>query len=134
MYFNRGSLPWQGLKAITKRQKYDRITERKISTPVDILCKGHPVEFAQYLNYCKGLRFEDKPDYAYLRKMFSDLFQREGFESDGMWEWNLARSGERENNNNTAPAPTIQAAVAGAPHPSASTMAMQGSVAAGTQK
>ena len=42
MYFNRGSLPWQGLKAATKRQKYERISEKKMSTPVEELCKGFP--------------------------------------------------------------------------------------------
>lgn len=41
MYFNRGSLPWQGLKAATKRQKYERISEKKMSTPVEELCKGY---------------------------------------------------------------------------------------------
>lgn len=39
MYFNRGSLPWQGLKAATKRQKYERISEKKMSTPLEELCK-----------------------------------------------------------------------------------------------
>lgn len=39
MYFNRGSLPWQGLKAATKKQKYEKISEKKMSTPVEILCK-----------------------------------------------------------------------------------------------
>lgn len=42
MYFNRGSLPWQGLKAATKRQKYERISEKKMSTPIEELCKGYP--------------------------------------------------------------------------------------------
>lgn len=42
MYFNRGSLPWQGLKAATKRQKYERISEKKLSTPIEELCKGYP--------------------------------------------------------------------------------------------
>lgn len=42
MYFNRGSLPWQGLKAATKRQKYERISEKKMSTPIEDLCKGYP--------------------------------------------------------------------------------------------
>jgi casein kinase 1 epsilon len=42
MYFNRGSLPWQGLKAATKRQKYERISEKKMSSPIDELCKGYP--------------------------------------------------------------------------------------------
>lgn len=46
MYFNRGSLPWQGLKAATKRQKYERISEKKMSTPIEELCKGYPGKFS----------------------------------------------------------------------------------------
>lgn len=42
MYFNLGSLPWQGLKAATKRQKYERISEKKMSTPIEVLCKSYP--------------------------------------------------------------------------------------------
>ena len=42
MYFMRGSLPWQGLKAATKRQKYERISEKKMSTPIEELCKSFP--------------------------------------------------------------------------------------------
>ncbi|PLW33880.1 hypothetical protein PCASD_20555 [Puccinia coronata f. sp. avenae] len=52
MYFLRGSLPWQGLKAATKKQKFD-----------------------------------DKPDYPYLRKLFRDLFVREGYGYDYVFDW-----------------------------------------------
>ena len=76
IYFCRGSLPWQGLKAATKRQKYDRIMEKKMTTPNNILCKGLPSEFLEYMNYVKTLRFDDKPDYPYLRKLFRDLFKK----------------------------------------------------------
>lgn len=43
------------------------------------LCKGYPNEFASYFHYCRSLRFEDKPDYAYLKRIFRDLFIREGW-------------------------------------------------------
>lgn len=89
LYFCRGSLPWQGLKAQTKKQKYDRISEKKLATPVETLCRGFPPEFANYLNYTRSLRFADKPDYAYLRKLFRDLFIREGFVFDGVYDWTL---------------------------------------------
>ena len=42
MYFCRGSLPWQGLKAATKKQKYDRIMEKKMTTSTEVLCRGFP--------------------------------------------------------------------------------------------
>jgi hypothetical protein len=77
-YFLRGSLPWQGLKAATKRQKYEKISEKKMSTPIEVLTKGYPIEFTTYFQYCRALRFDDKPDYSYMRKVFRDLFTREG--------------------------------------------------------
>ncbi|KAG2216926.1 hypothetical protein INT45_004122 [Circinella minor] len=87
MYFCRGQLPWQGLKAATKKQKYDRIMEKKMTTPTELLCRGFPSEFAIYLNYTRSLRFDDKPDYSYLRKLFRDLFVREGYQYDYMFDW-----------------------------------------------
>ncbi|POS85014.1 casein kinase I like hhp1, partial [Erysiphe pulchra] len=89
LYFCRGSLPWQGLKAATKKQKYDRIMERKMTTPVESLCRGFPAEFTVYLNYARSLRFDDKPDYSYLRKIFRDLFVREGFQYDYVFDWTV---------------------------------------------
>ena len=47
--------------------------EKKMSTPTELLCHGLPNEFVLYLNYCKNLRFEDKPDYNYLKNLFRDL-------------------------------------------------------------
>lgn len=96
MYFLRGSLPWQGLKAATKKQKYDRIMEKKMTTPTEYLCRGFPNEFAIYLNYCRSLRFDDKPDYSYLRKLFRDLFVREGFQYDYVFDWSVQQRNEEQ--------------------------------------
>ncbi|KAK6795994.1 hypothetical protein RDI58_009449 [Solanum bulbocastanum] len=94
MYFLRGSLPWQGLKAGTKKQKYERISEKKVSTSIEAfytLCRGYPTEFASYFHYCRSLRFEDKPDYAYLKRIFRDLFIREGFQFDYVFDWTILK-------------------------------------------
>ncbi|KAK8541547.1 hypothetical protein V6N13_137842 [Hibiscus sabdariffa] len=91
LYFLRGSLPWQGLKTGTKKQKYDRITEKKVSTPIEVLCKSYPSEFVAYFHYCRSLRFEDKPDYSYLKRLFRDLFIREGYQFDYIFDWTLLK-------------------------------------------
>ncbi|KAJ6318746.1 hypothetical protein OIU76_014162 [Salix suchowensis] len=91
MYFLRGSLPWQGLKAGTKKQKYDRISEKKMLTPTEVLCKNYPSEFTSYFHYCRSLRFEDKPDYSYLKRLFRDLFIREGYQFDYVFDWTILK-------------------------------------------
>merc|ERR1719174_983107 len=91
MYFNRSSLPWQGLKAATKKQKYEKISEKKMSTPVDVLCKGYPAEFAMYINYCRGLRFEEAPDYMYLRQLFRILFRTLSHQYDYIFDWTMLK-------------------------------------------
>ncbi|WOL19377.1 hypothetical protein Cni_G28175 [Canna indica] len=93
MYFLRGSLPWQGLKAGTKKQKYDKISEKKMLTPVEVLCRSYPPEFMSYFHYCRSLRFEDKPDYSYLKRLFRDLFIREGYQFDYIFDWTILKYG-----------------------------------------
>ncbi|GMH20892.1 hypothetical protein Nepgr_022734 [Nepenthes gracilis] len=90
MYFLRGSLPWQGLKANTKKQKYDKICEKKMA-PIEVLCKSYPTEFLSYFQYCRSLRFEDKPDYAYLKRLFRDLFIRAGYQLDYVFDWTIMK-------------------------------------------
>jgi casein kinase 1 alpha len=91
MYFNRGSLPWQNLKAATKKQKYEKISEKKMSTPIEALCKGFPAEFSMYLNYCRGLRFDEAPDYMYLRQLFRILFRTLNYNYDYVFDWTMLK-------------------------------------------
>lgn len=71
MYFLRGSLPWQGLKAATNKQKYEKIGEKKQTTAIKELCDGFPEEFSIYLSYVRSLKFEEQPDYDYMRGLFN---------------------------------------------------------------
>eukprot|EP00835_Amoeboradix_gromovi_P002762 NODE_163_length_16507_cov_1.031814.p4 type:complete len:329 gc:universal NODE_163_length_16507_cov_1.031814:9406-8420(-) len=73
VYFLRGSLPWQGLKAATNRQKYEKIGEKKQSVTISELCANLPKELSEYMTYARRLAFEEDPDYPYLTKLFETM-------------------------------------------------------------
>jgi serine/threonine protein kinase len=87
MYFNKGKLPWQGLKARTKQEKYDMIGKTKRETPIEVLCKNFPDEFCQYMKYCARLQFEEEPNYFYLKNLFYNLVQSSGYKCDWVFDW-----------------------------------------------
>lgn len=87
IYFCRGSLPWQGIKAENNEEKNEMILESKMSTPIDELCHNYPEEFATYLKYTRSLQFSDKPDYTYLHKLFANLFKKLGYTYDFVFDW-----------------------------------------------
>jgi len=70
LYFLRGSLPWSGLDAKNKQEKYRKIREKKENTPLEDLCRGFPEEFRQYLQYARTLGFAERPDYLMMRSLF----------------------------------------------------------------
>lgn len=94
MYFLRGGLPWQGLKAATNKQKYEKIGEKKQTTPIDELCAGFPPQFAAYLSYVRNLDFDATPDYDYLRDLFSEALASVGETEDGEYDWMKLNGGK----------------------------------------
>jgi hypothetical protein len=87
IYFSRGKLPWQGLKARTKQEKYDLIGKTKREIPIEELCRDSPQEFAQYMHYCMQLQFEEEPNYFYLKNLFYSLVQSSGYKCDWVFDW-----------------------------------------------
>jgi len=94
MYFLRGGLPWQGLKAATNKQKYEKIGEKKQTTAIKDLCDGFPEEFNKYLSYVRNLGFEDTPDYDYLRELFTQALKNTGDVEDGEYDWMKLNNGK----------------------------------------
>ncbi|KAF2085854.1 casein kinase-like protein I [Saccharata proteae CBS 121410] len=94
MYFLRGGLPWQGLKAATNKQKYEKIGEKKQTTAIKDLCDGFPEEFNKYLSYVRNLGFEDTPDYDYLRELFTQALKSTGEIEDGEYDWMKINNGK----------------------------------------
>ncbi|KAF8599652.1 kinase-like protein [Ceratobasidium sp. AG-I] len=94
LYFLRGGLPWQGLKAATNKQKYEKIGEKKQTTPVTELCAGFPEETAIFMNYVRKLGFEETPDYDFLRELFTKMLKDAGEVDDGVMDWMLLNGGK----------------------------------------
>ena len=76
LYLLRGELPWQGVRAQTKHEKYQLIMEKKMSMTPEILCNGLPDEFQNYLQSVMDLGFEEKPNYEFYREQFRLLAKR----------------------------------------------------------
>ena len=74
LYFLKGNLPWQGIKAAN--QQIEKIFEKKLQIPIELLCKDQAEEIYLYFKYVKGLNFEDKPDYKYLKQLFIKLLEK----------------------------------------------------------
>lgn len=96
LYFARGSLPWQGLKAATEREKNQLIKEKKLNLPVTRLCDGLPEEFATYISYTRSLGFRDKPNYGYIRRLLRHAFLTCGFRYDNVFDWTERRFREMQ--------------------------------------
>lgn len=73
VYFLKGQLPWQGLKAPTNKLKYEKIGERKQKIPIDELCSGLPIQVAEYIRRVRGLKFEEEPDYLGYVRLFESI-------------------------------------------------------------
>lgn len=51
--------------------------EIKINTNMDVLGKDCPEEFVHFLNYVRDLKFEEKPDYSFLKKLLRNVAEKE---------------------------------------------------------
>jgi hypothetical protein len=58
-----------------------------MSTPAEVLCKGFPSELSTFLNYAKGLKFEEKPDYNYIRGLLNTAKKNNKIQSDFIYDW-----------------------------------------------
>ena len=87
LYFLRGKLPWQGIHVKTKEERNMKIMQKKIDTSAQQLCKGFPLEFERYVEYTRNLQYEENPDYKYLKNLFLNVLNNQGFNLDCYYDW-----------------------------------------------
>jgi len=91
----KGSLSWQDLQAKDRKEKYEKIKCKKQEITIDKLCESLPVEFGTYLKYCRKLKFDETPKYDYIKKLFTSLFESNGFTMTLSFDWVLLEGWEK---------------------------------------
>ena len=89
IYFIKGELPWQGVKAKTKSEKKEKIKRKKKTISVEKLCEGIPLEFVELLNHIKSLEFKEQPDYDLYRKILNQTYEKYKQYNVFMWDWEI---------------------------------------------
>lgn len=76
IYFLKGKLPWQDVKAKQKEERHKLISEIKSKVTIESLCENLPSEFAELLTYVKNLEFDEKPIYSKFYAFFHNLIEK----------------------------------------------------------
>ena len=92
LYFLKGKLPWQGIMIKNKEERYNKIMEIKRDITSAELCKDCPEEFVNYIDYVRKLEYEQEPDYDMLKNLFKSVLNKNGFEFDYYYDWNVSET------------------------------------------
>ena len=99
IYFIKGRLPWQGLKADKKEDRYKKIYEIKKNIKIKELCSELPEEFESFYNYIRKLEFEQVPDYDYLKLLLKNILKKNNFIIDYYYDWDKVKPNIPKNDN-----------------------------------
>ena len=96
-------LPWSELvksNAMDSLTKLKKVLQLKLTTTPEQLCKGLPEEFTKYVQYCRGLEFEQDPDYDYLRSLFTSILMKNNQKNDYNFFWVIKSKKNQKNQKN----------------------------------
>ena len=75
----------------------EKICKEKSSISPEILCKGLPEEILEYIKYCRNLKFEEDPNYEYLRSLFTKILIKNQLKNDLNFSWIIKRKSKEKN-------------------------------------
>ena len=102
IFFMKKKLPWQGIKGNSYKECYHKLYLMKKHMELEILCRGLPGEVLEYMKYAKSLKFEQEPDYKYLKNLFQTILERNKISVDKyILSWCRKYNSINPNINNT---------------------------------
>ena len=74
IYLIKRDLPWEADFKNLNKERYFNLLLSKDNDGFGRLFKNIPPEIIEFVKYSKNLKFEQDPDYSYLRSLFNKLF------------------------------------------------------------
>ena len=87
IYLAKNYLPWLGLKESNKMKRFKQIYLIKKYIEPEKLCDGLPNEFIEYIKYTKNLKFEEEPNYKYIKGLFLNILNSLELKNDLNFSW-----------------------------------------------
>ncbi len=75
IYFIKGALPWENVKAKKIEEKIVKILDIKQNINDDKFAEGLPNEIKLFISYTKTLKFEEDPDYNHLKNILDIIIK-----------------------------------------------------------
>ena len=93
IYFLNGHLPWEKIKSRNKYEKYKLILNMKKSiSDENLVGDKNNVDFIRFVKYCRKLKFEEKPDYNYLRGLMINCMNKNNKSIDNIYKKNINKN------------------------------------------
>ena len=87
IYFIKGNLPWDNIDIKNSEKKMEKILEMKLNIDEKILTEGLPNDIKMFFSYVKKLKFEEEPNYDYLKNILKNNINLK--DSDKNYYFNL---------------------------------------------
>lgn len=93
IYFLNGHLPWERIKNKNKPERYKLILnmKKKISSE-NLVGDKNNIDFIEFVKYCKKLKFEEKPDYDYLRGLMINCISKNNKSIDNFYNIDINKN------------------------------------------
>ena len=92
IYFLKGKLPWQNFLIKNKEERYNKIKQTKKEIAINELCSNCPKEIGQYITYVRKLKYDEEPNYNYLKNLFYEILNKTGNKFDYLYDWDNTKT------------------------------------------
>ena len=97
IFLIKGELPWSKIKYGTSAsERYIKFLNLKKNTTNEELCKNLPSEFCDYIKYVKSLKFQEEPNYLYLKNLFIKVLDKMQETNDLCFSWRKIKLSKKE--------------------------------------